>query len=188
MIRTLTPFFSVIIGLMIFLFVTKPMFAEIKVIQVDTDKYEDAVHKATQLNEKLKSFITEMNGFSSLERERLSALVPTEVDEVKLLADLKELTQKRNMLLGNVNVSEESFSASADEASGSSQNVTYNNLAATDISFSLIGTYAQFKDVLRDMEKSLVLMEIVGVSFTSGTGDLMQFEITIRLYALPDTE
>jgi phosphate/sulfate permease len=188
MIRTLTPIFSVIIALMVFLFVTKPIFGGIQVIQDDTEKYSTAVEQATKLNNKLTSFITQMNGFSTIEKERLNALVPSEIDEVKVLADLKDLTQKHNMLLGNVHVTEEQHSADTTETAISSQNVTYSDLVSTDVSFSLIGTYTQFKEVLREIEKSLVIMEVVGVSFRAGSGDLMQFETTVRLYALPDSE
>ncbi len=188
MIRTLTPIFSIIIALMVFLFVTKPIFGEIQTVQDDTEKYRTAVDQATKLNNKLTSFITQMNGFSGVEKDRLDALVPSEIDEVKLLADLKDLTQKYNMLLGNVHVSEEQHTANTTDSAESSQNVSYADLVSTDVSFSLIGTYAQFKDVLREIEKSLVLMEVVSVSFRAGTGDLMQFETTIRLYALPDSE
>ncbi len=188
MIRTLTPIFSIIIALLVFLFVTKPIFGEIQIAQSDNEKYRVAVNQAKELNSTLTSFTTQMNGFSSLEKERLNALVPTEIDEVKLLADLKDLTQKHNMLLGNVSVSEEAHSADAEKESVSSQTVTYESLVSTDVSFALIGTYTQFKEVLREIEKSLVLMEVVGVSFTAGSGDLMQFETTVRLYALPDSE
>ena len=185
--RTLTPIFSIIIAFVVFFSVTRPMFAEIKIVQDETQEYEKAVNEAEALNQKLKALIAAKNQFSDIQREALEMFVPSSIDEVRILNDLKGIATTNRMLLGNVKVSEETMLTSSPEGESARAAVSYDNLVSSDISFALIGTYDQFKAMLRDMERSLVLMEVTNITFTASEGDLMQFEVTARVFALPET-
>lgn len=57
--------------------------------------------------------------------------------------------------------------------------------SALEIGFSVTGTYDDFRMFLDEIERSLVLMEVSKISFTTGDeGDAGQFTMTVRLYAL----
>lgn len=184
MIRTLTPVLSIIIGLLLFFIFARPMFAEITAIKAETAQYDRAVEQATTLNSKLAALMNQKNSFSEIERNKLDAFIPRDINEVKLLADLKELTRTHNMLIGNITVTEADGQV-AGALDVSTPAISYDSLASSEITFSLIGTYDQFKSILRDIERSLVLMEITGINFSANAGSLMQFEVTVRTYALP---
>ena len=193
MIRTITPIFSIIIALLAFFFYTKPMFAGIQLLEGETKQYEEATENAIKLNSELKSKLDKKRSYSSSDIERLNALVPTEINEINVLADLNEITRKHNMLLGNISVE----NSDGDRAGGGggavlestgSKNVSYEDIAHTEITFSLIGTYEQFKAFLADIEQSLVLMEVTNIGFASGESDLQQYEVSVQLFALPPIE
>lgn len=184
MIRTLTPVLSIIIGLMLFLLFARPMFAEIDTIKNETAQFERAVEQAKTLNTRLEALMNQKNSFSDIERNKLDAVIPHEINEVKLLADLKELSRSHNMLLGNITVAEGDSPVSAT-LDVSVPAISYSTLTSSEISFSLIGTYDQFKSMLADIERSLVLMEITKISFVANEGTLMQFDLSARTYALP---
>lgn len=184
MIRTITPIFSIIIGLSIFFFFTQPMFAEIKQAQGETKQYTQVVKTAEARNQQLTEKQTEKRSHSPEDLERLDALVPQEIDEVKILADLSELARKHTMLFGNVSITKsDDDAASSQDDSG--EIVGYDSLAHTDIEFSLIGTYDQFKSLLADIESSLVMLEVQSINFSTGEGLFQQYTISVRLYALP---
>ncbi len=185
MMRTLTPIFSIIVALVVFFFFTRPMFAVIDEKKGETEQYDAAVKSATKLNDELTARINQKRGHSTVNTERLNALVPTELDEVKMLVDLKEMAQSHSMLIGNINVVSDKELSPAGASPDHAQEITYESFMTTDISFGLIGTYEQFKGMLEDIEKSLVLMEITNISFTVNEGPLQQFDVVIRAYALP---
>jgi len=191
MIRTITPIFSIVIALVIFFFFAKPMFAEIKVLQGETEQYEEAAGKAVELNQTLASLINKKRSYSADDLERLDALVPSELEEVKVLTDLSEIARSHNMLFGNIKVANAENSKATDattDEQASTQSLTYNDFTTTIIDFSLIGTYEQFKSFLADIEKSLVLLETTSINFDSGEGQLQQYTLSVQIYSLPPRE
>ncbi len=189
MIRTITPIFSIIIAIVVFMFFTKPMFAEIKVLQAKTSQYAEAANKAQELNAALAEKLTAKRSNSSENLERLNALVPESIDEVTVLADLNQLARTHNMLFGNINVEDGDLTEiDVDPKKAISQKINYQDITTASINFSLIGTYEQFKAFLADVERSLVMMEVTKIDFMAGEGALQQFEVTVNLFALPATK
>jgi Tfp pilus assembly protein PilO len=191
MMRTTTPFFSIIIALVIFFMYTKPLFVGIESIDAERGTYEQAIEKAEELSRQLTAKLTLKRSHDSADIERLDILVPAEIDEVKILADLNKLATDRNMLFGNVDVENDQAAGNSPNQSEEvehSQKLAYGDIENTSITFSLIGTYEQFKSFVADLERSLVLMEITKIGFEAGEGDLQQFEVTISAFALPSFE
>jgi hypothetical protein len=184
MFRTLTPIFSIVIAVAVFFFFAQPMFSEIKVVQDETNEYRIAVEKASEFNQLLQSLISKRNAFSARERERLEALVPDNIDEVKLLVDLEGIAKSHGMLLGNIMVSELTPATATADDEGSRID-SRESFSSVDISFDVIGNYEQLRSVLTDIERSLVLMEIVNITFESSSFDLQQYSITVRAYGFP---
>ncbi len=183
MIRTITPIFSIVIAIAIFFLYTEPRFAVIKQIQGEANQYSSAVEKADQRNQHLNDKYAEKRAHSPENLERLEALVPTSIDEVKVLTDLSELAKAHSMLFGNVSVTNND-SESGAQVSTNEQFAEYENLTYTDVEFSLIGTYDQFKQFLADVESSLVMLEVQDIGFSTGEGLFQQYSISVRLFAL----
>lgn len=165
------------------------MFAEVEQIRTETLQFEEAAARASELNEELSRKLTLKRSYPAEVLERLDALVPSEVNEVKILHDLDEIARSHNMLFGNVTV------ANNDGAEGDAafpatvtRTATYDDLEVSDINFSLIGTYEQFKAFLNDLEQSLVLIEVTTIDFRAGEGMLQQYNMSARVFALPPIE
>lgn len=188
MMRTITPVLSLVIAITLFFSVTRPMLAEIRTIQDETEEYQDAVRKADALNGKLNALVAKRNSFNEIDMDRLNTFIAEDVDEVKLLADLKALSVSHGTYIFNVNVVPGREVEKSTNSKNKNTAVSYDDFQSVDISFALVGTYDQFKGMLKDIERSLVPMEVVGLEFTAAESDLMQFSITIRSYALPNAE
>jgi Tfp pilus assembly protein PilO len=188
MIRTITPLFSIIAALLIFFFFSKPMFQEIEAVQAEAVQFEQAAARASELNAELSNKLNQKRSYPAEALERLDVLVPSSIDVVHILSDLNEMAKTNNMLFGNVTVAE------VDDEPGNIQEVqmpsevTYDDLVTTDLSFSLIGTYEQFKAFLNAVESSLVMLEVITIEFKTGEGNLQQYDLTARVFALPPIE
>jgi len=187
MLKTLSPIISIILALAIFFFFTKPMFAEVATIQEQTNEYSEAVQKAEEFNNYLQGLLAKRNSFSAAELERLEALVPDKIDEVRMLVDLNALTDAKGVLFGNIVVEESDDKQDTEGDDDSYSSISQEDFNSLDISFSVIGTYDQMKDLLEDIEKSLILMEVLGMDFQSIEGDLQQYNMKVRLYSLSPT-
>ncbi len=101
-----------------------------------------------------------------------------------ILTDLSELSKKHTMLFGNVSIEESEEKGSNSTQNENTEVTGYDSFSHTDIEFSLIGTYDQFKAFLADIETSLVMLEVQSINFSTGEGLFQQYTVTVRLYAL----
>ncbi|MCA9363669.1 hypothetical protein KC727_00395 [Candidatus Kaiserbacteria bacterium] len=187
MFRTLTPIFSIIIALAVFFTFTRPTIDTIRAFQNEASDYQEAADKATEYNQLLQSYITTKNSFGARELERLESLVPYSVDEVRLLVDLEDIVRRHGMVIGDVSV-EAGVPVDLERSKDSAKLTFENDFDYSDISLDLIGTYEQFKQVLADIEQSLVLIEVVDLSFQVTEINLQNYNLTLRAYALASTE
>lgn len=181
--RTLTPFLSLVIAIILFIFVIQPQYIEIVSLNSEVNEYVSATEKYQQFTAKLEEKLATKGSRSALENERLDTLVLEEIDATQLLVDLEVLAKQRNLLFGNVEISAgdidvKKISNDADASGG--------ELTTVDLSFEIVGTYEQFKNFLSDVERSLTLFEVVKMELVSTEESLFQqFAITVRVYALP---
>jgi Tfp pilus assembly protein PilO len=168
------------------------MFGEVKALEQEADQYQEAVKYAVDFNQELTKKLETVNGYGPENLARLDAFVPKTIDEVKILADIAELARKHNLLFGNVSVGDEVDNAvsenDGDTIKDPRQAISYSDIERTTLSFSLIGSYDQFKAFLESIEQSLVAMEVTRIEFVAGEGLLQQFEVTVDLFALPPIE
>ncbi len=184
MFRTITPIFSIILAIAIYFLFTSEIFVGIKATQVEAEGLEVAVLEVKKFNDELERLLAIKRSMSS-ERDRIEAFVSTETDEVRMLVDLEAMAKRHNMLLGNISVTKATAETAAPtDVTAMSSGIGLSDFMSTDISFGLIGTYEDFRAILAELERSLVLMEIIDISHTANEGDLQQFDLTVRAYAL----
>lgn len=189
MIRTLTPIISIVLGLLIFFLFTQPLFSDIGMLQSEASEYQEAVAKASDFNQRLNELISERNSLTAQNLERLEAAVPDDINTIKMLVDLEGVAQRNSMLFGNVSVSQQAPTISTatnggGSGDGGNNTVTSNDFTETQMQFSVIGTYEEFRAFLRDIERNLALPEITRVSFDANDGQLQQYSIQLTFYSL----
>src|SRR3989344_5405340 len=212
--RSLTSIVSIIFALAIIAFYVKPAYSEIKGVQDEIEVYNGATSKLEAYKDDLDAKVRKGKQISPIENDRLDALAPSDTDEVRILIDLKKLAESEGMLFGNINVALGSGGGTSNTESQSSRQfddgldpdgfsdpntdgglgdetleprapkITEVDFITTDISFDVIGSYEQFRSFLRQLESSLVMLEIVDLKFTSGEGFLQQYSFTLRHHAL----
>jgi len=206
--KTLTPIVGIIVAVGLFFSYIRPTFEDIKGVQDEAARYTQAVEKASELQQRINELKQRQSSISLADLERLEALLPGRVDEVAVLIDLDAIASSHNLTLGDVEVgdreSDETQEQNAQsqpgtvavpgQMAGSPDDEVFSGMesaeaitsqyATLDISFSVVGTYNDFRMFLRDIERSLVLMEVTKITFTESEGDAVPFAVTVRLYSL----
>jgi hypothetical protein len=187
MFRTLTPIFSIIIALALFFLFIQPTFEEIQDVKKEYDEYQLARKAVGDFLTRLRSLSSQVDNLSAPDVERLESFVPERIDEIGMVVDLEALIESHNMAFGSIAVSEPpKIDADLDVAENNSTITFDNDFRTTDISFTVIGTYEDMRSLLKDMERSLTLMEIMKLGFSSpaSADDPTVYTITIRTYSL----
>lgn len=181
MMRTLTPFLSIVISILLLVFVFEPQYTLMGKLQDQITQYKDAKDQYATFSSLLSDKIRQKEGHSPLDKERLDRLVASSIDDVRILVDIEAIAKTRGLLFGNISIS--GSGVSRTQGSEKKEIGKRDELEAVDFSFEVIGTYAQFKDFLRDIESSLTLFETTKISLSASEGNFQQYGMTIRTYA-----
>ncbi len=204
MFKALTPIIGILVAVGLFFTYVQPTFEDVKMIQSETAQYAQAVDRASELQQRISELRAQQNAISISDLERLEAFLPNRIDEVSLLIDIDALATENNLALSNIKVNAESESGdeggapATDPAMDPTLDPTFDPTAnigtpagtassqytSLDISFTVNGTYNDFRVFLDEIERSLVLMEVADLVFAESEGDLMPFEVTLRFYSL----
>jgi len=203
--RWLLPLILVASAVAGFVLITQPIYDEATALQIEADKYNEALANAKILQEERDRLVTKLNNFNPIDLERLEKIVPESVDNIKLILEIQKVAQERGILVKNVKFQPEQFSEVDPDATtvartnqsgnvrrpGAVQNLDYD---IYDLEFSIEGRYGAFVEFMKLMEKSLRVVDVRTISFTPGTSedrdrvytDNYQYTFRINTYRLKD--
>lgn len=178
--RSLLPIIFVLIALGLFFVYIDPTYQEIKVLRAQEGQYDSALTKSKELQATRDTLLGKYNTFASSDLERLTKLIPDNVDNVRLVLDLDGIAATYGMSIRNVLVSGSGVERAQRGAVGPSAS-PYESVV---LSFSVFSTYDDFIRFLEDLEQSLRIVDIISISFTAPEGDLYEFSVSVRTYWL----
>lgn len=171
-----------------FFMYTKPAYDGIRGSQAQIAQYDQALEKATQLQQIKQSLLARYNAFNPNDISRLQKLLPDHVDNIGLILDLNSLAAQHAMALENIDVTDSGVAApGADSATIGATPQDYDSLT---LRFTTHSTYSNFEQFLKDIEASLRIVDLTSLAITkSGSdavtgGSVYQYQITLRTYWL----
>ena len=178
MIRCSLPIILVAVALGLFFGYIDPTYKNIKELRVEERAFDEALNQSRELQEVRDTLLSRYNTFSQQDLDRLIKLLPDHVDNVRLILDIDSIASKYNMRTRNVTVS---MTGSEDpNVIGANQGVVDSVI----LSFSVAATYENFIRFIKDLEQSLRIVDLVGLSFVAGEGDAFNFNVSIKTYWL----
>ena len=181
--------FILVAGGAFFLY-TKPTYDIVQAQQIQIAQYDQALDKAVQLQQLKQSLLSRYNAFDPKDLGRLQKLLPDHVDNISLILDLNSLAAQHGMALENVDVTNSGGATVTDvtQTTIGSKQQDYDSLT---LKFTTHSNYANFEQFLKDLEASLRIVDLVGLSVTrdaggggSANGAIYQYQITLRTYWL----
>ena len=107
-------------------------------------------------------------------------LLPHNIDNVRLALDLDGIASRHGLRVQDVTVQ--------TSAEASSQGRIAQDSGPVDsvvISFSVVSQYPNFVAFLKDLEKSLRIVDVVSLSFTTKQGGaLAEYDVSVKTYWL----
>lgn len=190
--RNTTALLLIILAIGIYFTFTRGQLAQAKAIKVVNDEYTAAIKGAVELIKIRDQVLAQYKALSEEDQERLDKMIPSTVDNIRLIIDINDVAFKHGFSLRDIKAS----------APGSSRTTPVSGRATTEnrpvgisiptldtvtISFSVTAPYLEFISFLQDLEASLRIMDPTGItvstSETKGAG-VYDFSVELKTYWL----
>lgn len=173
----LAPLLLLAIAVGLFFGYIDPAYQKVQALRVEDARFNEALNQSRELQKVRDTLLSRYNTFAQSDVERLRKLLPDNVDNVRLILDIDSIASKYNMRTRNVTVSSASSESSAISAGeGAVDSVV--------LSFSVAAEYEDFIRFLKDLESSLRIVDLVGLSFETAGGNAYTFNVSIKTYWL----
>ncbi len=192
MMRSLLPILLVGVAITVFFMYTSPAYSGqggILDLQTQEASYNDALSNAKALQSVRDSLAEKYNALPPADLDRLSKLLPDNVNNIRLLIDIKGIADKHNMQIQNVKFqSAPTVAPSQNSVPTSSKTLAEQNknYGTFTLQFSTNGAYPDFVGFVSDMEKSLRIVDINVVDFSSADDktSTYRYDLTVTTYWL----
>jgi len=199
MFRIILPILLIGVAVSSFFFFTFGAYKDIKVLRANTSEYNTALANFNQLQKVRDVLRDQYNTFSTSDLTRLDRMLPDYVDNIRLIIEIQNMAVRYGLTLTNVKFSISGKATTVQGAKASPQNsqalaLMNKEYGVFELEFSTVGPYENFVKFSKDIEKSLRLVDIMSVGFSSidpvrtsgvvSTGTVYKYDFKIRTYWL----
>ena len=146
-------------------------------------KYKDIVNTSNDIVKKRDELIAKKLTISDADKAKLERLLPSNIDNIRLIIEISSIASKRNIQLDNISV--------GDMTKTSSDTIGVDNTPYGTLSMKFRApntTYNNFLNLLQDLENNLRLVDITDISFNSttqsDTNGFYDFSVSLNTYWL----
>jgi len=176
--KTVVPTILIVTAVALFFLFTNGVYQDIKVIGAKIDNYDQALNNSRVILAKRDALTAQYKLFSSKDLDSLKKLLPDHVDNVQLILDINGIAKSRGMSLKSIKIDEGDSSASKVIGPNS------NTFSSILVSFKVTAPYQNFTAFLSDLEQSLRIVDVTGLSFKSNDKGVYDYDVTIKTYWL----
>jgi Tfp pilus assembly protein PilO len=144
---------------------------EIASLQSDFEKSKVIISKRDELKKVYSSFKAD-------DLKDLDSLIPDNVDNIRLIMDMNSIAKRYGLVLKGITINEDSKDKDAID-----QEVK-TALDSIEVAFKVSSTYENFVQFLRDLERSLRIVDVTSLSFKSTDVGVYDFSVSIKTYWL----
>lgn len=174
MMKFITPILLVFVSIAGFFMLVRPTYDEIIVLRAQAGAYDEALNNSKALENERDKLVTKLNSINPTNIDKLQKMLPDSIDNIRLILEIEKIASTYGMFLKNVRYEDEKKAEAEDgqpEAVQAGSDLTNINreYGVWNLEFSVEGSYSNFINFTRDMEKNLRLVDVSSVKFSSLT-------------------
>jgi Tfp pilus assembly protein PilO len=175
--KLLFPIVAIIVAGGLFIGFINPQYKHIQTLRADEARYNRALDEASQLAAIRDKLQETRKNIPQGDLDNLEKLLPDQIDNIRFVMNLDNMATKYGLRISNVSV--------LPGDSGTDLIAAGNPYGSIGITFSVASNYTTFLKFLADLESSLRLVDITGLTFSSSQGgDLYGYQISLKTYWL----
>ena len=159
-----------------FVFIS-PTYNSIGTLRTQVESYNEALGNSKALENERDKLTAKYNAINPENLMRLEKLLPENIDNIRLILEIEQIALPYGMALRDVRYSTiedkkaPGPAVNADMVQGGGgglPEVSYKDYGSWDLEFSTFGTYNNFINFTKDLEKNLRIVDISSIEFSSG--------------------
>lgn len=182
--RLIFPLILILLSIGLFLGYTNKTYSAISGLRTQSAAYNEALFNSRKLLEVRDELTKKYNDLSVEDRDRLLKLMPDNVDNIRLIIDIQKIAAKYGMQPRDIRF-DSPVTSSQTQASPQQLQEAQKDYGTFTLDFSVAGSYANFLSFLKDLEKSLRIVDVSSITFASGdTANTYKYNFKIKTYWL----
>jgi hypothetical protein len=168
--KLILPILFIGISVVAFIFGVNPWYNDVSSLRKEISDYNIALNNSAELQKTEDSLINSFNGIKQSDKDRLSSLIPSSVNNIQFILEVERIANLHNMPIKDLkfDANKQTSSSGAVVAQVGTDNKPYG---VFPLEFSTEGTYDTFVLFLKDLEYNLRLIDVKSISFTVPTTD-----------------
>ncbi len=147
-------------------------------LRAELAKYQDIAKSSNSIVSERDNLVKKKNTISNDDQARLERLLPSNIDNIRLIIEISQIAANRGLVAKNISVSSNAKPATA--AIGPNDSL-YGTLT---MNFTVNASYSNFLNFLSDLENNLRLVDITNITFGSSDSGFYDFSVTLNTYWL----
>jgi Tfp pilus assembly protein PilO len=192
MFRFIMPIIILGIAIAVFFTFANPIYTEISTLKAQSASYDEALNNSKALETERDKLTQKYNEIAAENLDRLNKMLPENVDNIRLILEIEKLATPYGMVLKDVkyDTTEEETPKVNAVTPGNPAPSARKEYGTWELEFSTTGTYPNFLNFLRSLEKNLRIVDISSVEFSSPEGSstntvpAYNYKFKIRTYWL----
>ncbi len=154
-----------------------PAYSKVRDMRVEQADYDRALNNSKELQAERDKLLDKFNKMEPSNLDNLQKLLPDNIDNVRLVIDIDNIASEYGMRVRN-------FRSETGEKMDT-VGVDQTPYGTVTLSFSTTASYPTFLAFLRDLERSLRLIDVVSIDFAaSETSQFYDYAVSIKTYWL----
>lgn len=150
--------------------------ASVAFLKEEVVKYESVLNSATAINTKLNGLIDKRTSIT--DTARLERLLPSNVDNIRLIIEISKIAEKNGLVAKNISVGD------MNKTSTDTIGADTSGYGTLSLKFTVNSSYPTFLNLLRDLESNLRLLDVTDISFNSTETGFYDFNVSLNTYWL----
>lgn len=161
-----------------FFMYTNPEYQKLKEKIAQNQRIVEANSKATTLRAVRQRLSDDRNKISEADVDKIAKMLPDSVENVGLIIDIDNIASKYGMRIRNTKINDSTSRANAVGPDA-------RKFGAITLSFTVTSAYDNFLLFLQDLESSVRLVDVTGLTFVSTSqSGRYDFSVTLQTYWL----
>ncbi len=147
----------------------------ITALKQERANFDYILQNSTEIIKKRDGLIEKKGKITNEQISRVEKLLPSNIDNIKLIIEIGKIAQNRGLSPKNVSVGINNSQTIGGDSS------VFGTLS---LSFTVTATYNNFLNLLSDLENNLRIIDVTNISFSSTDNGQYDFNVTMHTYWL----
>jgi len=186
--RNITGLILIVLAVGIYFTYTSGQISALGAIQTTNAGYLSAITNAKKLIELRDSVLKQYNGISDQDKARLDKIVPSSIDNVRLMIDISGIAEDHGLTLSGLTTSADTAVTGGNSAASTpavtNSSTSQNTPSTVTVNFSVTTTYDNFISLLQDLERSLRILDVTHITLTPSNTGIYTYGVALNTYWL----